>query len=80
MDCIAKTASFSSLAWRPCARLRMRSIAITLKVNEKQVGYEVLCVQWMYNVCMIDIISRELPCIVYMLVIAAFYFFLRLEA
>ena len=59
MDCIAETASFSSLAWWPCARLRMRSNAITLKVNEKQVSYEALRIRWMYNVCMIDIINRE---------------------
>ena len=39
MDCIAKTASFSSLLWWPCACLRMRSIAISLKVDEEQVSY-----------------------------------------
>ena len=39
MDCIAKTASFSSLSWWPRACLRMHSIAIGLKVNEEQVSY-----------------------------------------
>ena len=39
MDCISKTASFSSLVWRPYACLHMRSIAISLKVDEKQVSY-----------------------------------------
>ena len=38
MDCIAKTLSFSSLAWRPCACLRMRSIAISLKVDENRLA------------------------------------------
>ena len=42
MDCIAETASFSSFEWQPCARLRMRSIAISLKVDEKQVSYKAL--------------------------------------
>ena len=36
MDCIAKTASFSSLAWQPCAFLRMRSLAISLKVDKNR--------------------------------------------
>ena len=35
IDCIANTATFSSLAWRPCVCLRMRNIAISLKVDEK---------------------------------------------
>ena len=42
MGYIAKTAS---LAWWPCAHLRMRSIAISLKVDEKQVSYEALRVR-----------------------------------
>ena len=39
MDCIAETAGFLSLAWQPCAYLRMRSLAISLKVDEKKVSY-----------------------------------------
>ena len=59
MECIAEMASFSFLSWWPCACLRMRSIAISLKVNEEQVSY---CVSasCTYDVC--DIISKKLPC------------------
>ena len=39
MGCVAETASFSSLVWWPCACLRMRSIVVSLKVDEKQVSY-----------------------------------------
>ena len=39
MDCIAETASFSSLVGWPCACLCMRSLAINLKVDEKQVSF-----------------------------------------
>ena len=39
IDCITKAASFSFSVWRPYAYLHMRSIAISLKVNEKQVSY-----------------------------------------
>ena len=45
MGCVTETASFSSLAWWPCACLRMRSIAIGLKIDEKQVSYEALRVR-----------------------------------
>ena len=45
MDCIAKTASFFSLTWRPCACLCTRDIAISLKVDEQQVSTEALRVR-----------------------------------
>ena len=35
MDCIAETASFSSVAWQPCACLCMFSIAI---INENRLA------------------------------------------
>ena len=40
MGCIAETASFSSLVWWPYACLGMHSIAISLKVGDKQVSYQ----------------------------------------
>ena len=39
MDCVAETASFLTLAWQPCACLCMRSLAISLKVDENKVSY-----------------------------------------
>ena len=61
MDSITETASFSSLAWRPYACLCMRSLAISLKVNEKQVSFmRFVFSRCTYNFFMIDIVSREL--------------------
>ena len=60
MDCIAEMISFSTLAWQPWVCLHMHSIAIILKV---EVSYCSVCVRLMHNVCIIDIISGELPCI-----------------
>ena len=49
MDFIAETASFSSLAWQPRARLRMCSLSISLKVDEIQVSYVLIAL------CLVDV-------------------------
>ena len=45
MVCIAEMASFSTLAWRPCAHMRMHSNTVRLKLDEEQVSDKALCVQ-----------------------------------
>ena len=77
MDCITETASSASLAWRPCACLHMCSIAISLKVHEKQVSF-VFGRCKMFARLIID--SRELPCIcLHASVIAGFNVFFGID-
>ena len=72
MDCIAETASFSSLTWRPCACLHMRSLAISLK-NRLAIQRFVFtkCIMFVWLIYLVE----GCPVYVYASVIAGFNVF-----